>query len=180
MSLSKSIALSLRALATARILVGSSTLLLPSQSAWIFGLSPSISAAASAPGLSALARLFGVRDMVMGGYLWTSLSGLESSTSKTRNIGATDGKVATAESEPLSSHGRTGHVASDEVERYSATRQLRHAIWLGLICDSVDVFGGLACFLESGMGWQAIVLVYGGAALFASIGIAGVRAMREL
>lgn len=180
MSLSKPIVLSLRALAAARILVGSGTLLLPSQSAWIFGLSPSIAAASGAPGLTSLARLFGVRDMVMGGYLWTSLSSFESSTPATRHISAADAKMAASEVEPLTSDRQASHVAIEELEQYSATRQLRHAIWLGLMCDSVDVCGGLACFLENGMSGQAMVLVYGGAALFASIGAIGLRAMRWL
>ena len=104
----------------------------------------------------------------------------EASASRTQYISGVDAKTAGGESEPLTSEGDAGRTARDELERYSATRQLRHAVWLGLICDSVDVCGGLACFLESGMSWQAIVLVYGGAAFFASIGVAGVRALRGL
>ncbi len=117
----------------------------------------------------------------MGGYLWSSLSNFEpfSSTASAKVGGPSrEGKavVGVEETEPLTSPS----VDRDGMVRYSATRQLRHAIWLGLICDFIDVCGGLACLLESGMGGRAIVLVYGGAALFASIGTIGVRAVRGL
>ena len=116
----------------------------------------------------------------MGGYLWKSLSELKSGAPTSANQSIHKGEI-----EPLTnSTSITSNANLDmdnEMKRYSSLRQLRHALWLGIICDAIDVCSCLACFLDGNLQEpRAIVLVWGGAALFAGMGITGLRAVKSL
>ncbi len=69
---------------------------------------------------------------------------------------------------------------SAEALSHAAKVQLTNALYLGLICDSVDVLSCLACIVNGDMTVRAEVLVAGGALAFACIGFAGLRALKGL
>lgn len=58
-----------------------------------------------------------------------------------------------------------------------ARRDVKNMLWMGMLCDSVDVCSSVVAVLTEGMEGRAIGLVGGGAALFAAL--AGV-ALRRL
>jgi hypothetical protein len=49
----------------------------------------------------------------------------------------------------------------------------RTALLLGLAVDSIDVSSATACFLEGNVGWEPLVSVGAGAAVFVCLGLAG-------
>jgi hypothetical protein len=153
-------ALPLYFLSATRILVGASTLLLPSISGELFGI-PS-----NAESLI-IARLFGVRDLVIGAYLWTSLGNVSSSTSQTESDDAGENETLKDPPDALA--------LDEKTKAFWLTRQVRHALWLGVICDAVDACSSIAAVLDGSMSGRAIPLVGGGAVVFTLLGVVGLR-----
>jgi hypothetical protein len=127
-------------ISVARILAGSSTLFTPQLAGQLFGLPINLET-------YVIARLFGVRDMIIGAYLWSA----------------------------------RGHVSQaiargDAAKIMQARRDVKNMLWMGMICDSVDVCSFAVAVLAEGMEGRAIGLVGGGAAAFAAL--AGVALRR--
>jgi hypothetical protein len=150
--------LPLRALSALRIAVGFSSLLLPRQSSLLFGVP------LSTAGSEALlyGRLFGIRDLVIGAYLWKRLNALELARSNTANIKAQDGVT-----KPL-----INDATSSPVSVHHAEENVGAALWLGLIVDLTDI-GSVAITQLSGSPISLLgeISLGGGAAVFS--GLAG-------
>lgn len=139
--------LAVKTLASTRMLVGAGCLLIPAISSRFFGI-----------GLEApsriFARLFGIRDLVLGAYLLTSYIEYTSSGS-----------------------GSAIALTPAAGQSYWLSRELRRALCIGLICDSVDVCSSILCIWEGNLSGRAIPLIGGGAAAFASLGVVGLRSL---
>jgi len=126
-------------ISVARILAGSSALLTPQLAGQLYGI-------AIMPEANIVARLFGVRDLVIGAFLWSSRSNLS------RAIAKADGAKIT-----------------------EARRDLKNVLWMGMLCDSVDVCSCVVAVLTEGMEWRAIGWVGVGAAVFTALGGVALR-----
>ena len=171
MALSKPTFHTLRTLAVGRILVGAGTLILPSHSSFIFGLTPA-AIPLQTDGINVMGRLFGVRDATLGVFLWRSLSTFNSRAPAVAGREARDGKG-------METDRLIGNSAA-EVEDAVARSQLTTALYLGMICDAVDVLSSILCIFEGSMTGRAIVFVGVGAFTFACMGFAGLRALKAL
>jgi hypothetical protein len=170
--LSAPTSLALRFLSSARILVGTSSLLLPTHAAVLFGASPSGTSAAA---VNVIARLFGSRDLVLGGYLWVALSKYDQ---KLKGTPREDVSQEIQEREPLTAGKSTVRPVSQDGECVAEVQHLRTALWLGLTCDIIDVVSTLVCVVDAGMGMRGMVAVTGGAVLLAALGVVGLRVMK--
>jgi hypothetical protein len=128
-------------LSIARILVGSSMLFAPRLAGQLFGVP-------IAPETNVVARLFGVRELVIGAFLWSGRG----------NISRTAAKA-------------------DAAKIMEARRDVRNILGLGMLCDSVDVCSSVVAVLTEGMQGRAISLVGGGAALLAALAGVALRRM---
>lgn len=183
--LSSTLTLTLRTLAAARFMVGAGSLIVPAHSAVFFGAAP---AGTTLAATGVIGRLFGVRDAVMGGYLWLALSKYKNLVDGREGVKGEHGTVkADGERQPL--NGSTASVSTmldsgdvgaavttseDSIELH----QLKTALWIGVICDTVDVASSLICLADGAMSTRGLVLTTAGAATFACIGSVGLRAIR--
>ncbi len=159
----------LKALSAARMVVGASCLLIPRQAGLMWGVP------LAAGGESLLfTRMAGVRDFVIGAYLWRRVGEVD----KARKLVA-DGstresllnKSGSAENGRLAgipSFAGTTEIAG--VQDDAAIANVRSALWLGLVVDLVDIASVGACWVEgvpiSGMGE---IFIGGGALLFSAV-----------
>ncbi|KIW68959.1 hypothetical protein PV04_04870 [Phialophora macrospora] len=173
--------LSLKTLSALRMAVGASCLLIPRHAGAMWGVP------LAAGGESALfGRMVGVRDFVLGAYLWRRVGDVERATKTTADApfresllrkpaggaaaaaGGEDGGAGGAKGIPAFAQSSEAAVSVSPIDH--ATSNLRSALWLGLICDLVDLVSVGACWVEgnpiSAMGELSIG---GGAALFAAV-----------
>lgn len=168
--------LPLKTLSALRMVIGTSCLLIPRQAGAIWGVP-----LAAGPESVLFARMAGIRDFVLGAYLWKRTGDVE----KVRKIGAQEGMgvrtgllgktsgfggqagatTTAAESRLIDAHAEAETAQDDQ-----ALSNIRSALWLGLVCDLVDLASVGIGFIEgnpiSGMGEFCIG---GGAALFAAV-----------
>jgi hypothetical protein len=124
-----------------RILAGSSALFAPQFAGQFFGI-------ALMPEANIVARLFGVRDVVIGAFLWSARNKVSRAIAKVDGARITD-----------------------------ARQDLKYVLWMGMLCDSVDICSCVVAVLAEGMEGKAIGWVGVGAAFF--VAAAGV-ALRRL
>jgi hypothetical protein len=172
-ALSAPTSLALRFLSSARILVGTGCLLLPAHSAVLAGASP---AGTSAAAVNVIARLFGSRDLVLGGYLWVALSKydrkLEGIVENTIIPGGSK------EREPLAAVKSNDGPLGENKHDVGEVQHLRAALWLGLTCDVIDVVSTLFCVVDAEMGTRGMVIATGGAVLLATLGAMGLKIIK--
>ncbi|OAP65602.1 hypothetical protein AYL99_01574 [Fonsecaea erecta] len=140
----------LKTLAALRMLIGASCLLVPRPAGMLFGLP-----LAPGPEGVLLGRMTGVRDLVLGAYLWKRVRGWEDVAGKRGDVGTGSkapllssnsnnnnkdptGSYTTATSAVTTTGGDdpANKMASLQLaERDSA---LRSAVWLGLVVDAID------------------------------------------
>jgi hypothetical protein len=149
--------LALKTLGGTRMLVGAGCLLFPSTSFQFFGIDFD-------PRSSIITRLFGIRDLALGAYLYLSATDFESSLLTTEQKRSED-KTSTPEEE--------------RVRSFWLKSQLRHATWLGVVCDSVDVGSSIVCIWEGNLTGRAIPLVGAGAAVLALVGLTGIKGLSQ-
>jgi hypothetical protein len=128
-------------ISVSRIFAGSSTLFTPQLAGQLYGIPITYEA-------NVVARLFGVRDLVIGAFLWSARSNLSRAIAK-----------------------------ADGVKITEAGRDVKTLLWMGMICDSVDVCSCVVAVFTEGMEGRAIGWVGVGAAVLAAL--AGV-ALRRL
>ncbi len=100
------------------------------------------------PEANIVARLFGVRDVVIGAFLWSARNKVSRAIAKVDGARITD-----------------------------ARQDLKYVLWMGMLCDSVDICSCVVAVLAEGMEGKAIGWVGVGAAFF--VAAAGV-ALRRL
>jgi hypothetical protein len=149
--------LALKTLSGTRILVGAGTLLLPSASSRVFGIDFD-------PRCSIVARVFAIRELALGAYLYLSTTGLESSLS-TQEQKRSNEKTSTLSAEE----------EGERVRSFWLKRQLQHTTWLGVVCDSVDVGSAIFCIWEGNLTGLAIPLLGAGAAALGLVALTGIR-----
>jgi len=171
--------LSLKTLSTLRMLVGSSILILPRQIGPVFGIHIS-------PEATIIARLFGIRDFVLGAYLWKAVR--DWAKVRGRGTHTTSRSLATEiQQRPLIPKDSTTPIgqadrgtgishldSSDPSAQIQTITTIRHnnlctALWLGLVCDGVDVASSIVCTIEGNLSDMAKIGVGAGAALFTAI-----------
>tara|TARA_R110002060_G_scaffold3453_1_gene5422 strand:- start:352 stop:792 length:441 start_codon:yes stop_codon:yes gene_type:complete len=116
-----------------RAFAGASALFTPQLAGQLFGI-PIYREA------NIIARLFGVRDLLLGLTLWIA-------------------------------HRRVfrARAKSDTAKFAESKRDLNAVVWMGLICDSVDVCSCVIAVMAEGMEGRAIALTGGGAGLFVAL-----------
>jgi len=181
--------LTLKTLSILRMLVGSSTLLLPRQIAPVFGIPIS-------PEATIIARLFGIRDFVLGAYLWKVVRDWDA----TRGNGGhtvTSNLPTDIQQRPLIPKGSTATIGqadkitgssllestdpSAQIQTITTIRRnnLCTALWLGLACDGVDVASSIVCTIEGNLSDMAKIGVGAGAALFSAIAAQQLRRLKR-
>lgn len=168
-----------------RMFVGTTSLLFPRQFGPVFGVSIS-------PEGTIIARLLGIREFVVGAYLWkanqdrnaylakdTRVRKAETNgTAQERLLNSKPSEIATGRANNgVAASGRGLNVGLDDTQTIDSVLRdkLNAALWLNVIIDCVDVFSSIACMLEGTMSDLAKVSFGGGAVLFAAIGIAQLR-----
>jgi hypothetical protein len=150
--------LALKTLSGTRMLVGAGFLLLPSTSSRVFGIDFD-------PRYSIIARVYAIRELALGAYLYLSITGFESSLS-TQEQKRSDDKTSTLPEKEKQ---------DQRVTSFWLRRQLQHATWLGVVCDSVDVGSAIVCIWEGNLTGLAIPLIGAGAAAFGLVALTGIR-----
>lgn len=125
---SKWASLSIYTISITRVVAGSLMLLTPQLGSQIFGIR-------LAPESDVVGRLFGVRDLVLGGLLWGARANLAK-----------------------------GMLKSNSVMVRDARRDLRNLLMVGMGIDLVDILSSAASVASGDMKGRAISLVGGGAA----------------
>ncbi|KAJ9603531.1 hypothetical protein H2200_011717 [Cladophialophora chaetospira] len=156
--------ISLKSLASLRMVVGASCLLIPRQAGAIWGVP------LAAGGESVLfGRMVGIRDFVLGAYLWKRTAEGEKVWKRVGDS-ATKSPLLKNSSADVSGIPAFAQSSTADGSQETAMANVRSALWLGLICDLVDVVSVGACWVEgvpiSGMGEFCIG---GGAVLFSAI-----------
>lgn len=128
------------AFALTRAAVGLSGLLIPGQAASIFGVDANY-------GSRIMGRLFGARELALGGMLWFA----------SRSAGAT--------------------TTTEKASQLVGPQHLPLVLWIGLFIDAADMISSTACVLEGSMGGKAIWLVGVGAGVFAALGGIGLASV---
>jgi hypothetical protein len=124
---------SIRTVSIARSFAGGIMLFTPQLGANIFGVP-------LAPGTNILGRLFGIRDLALGGLLWGACSSLETALSR-----------------------------SDTALIKEAGRDLNRLLLLGMVIDSVDVVSSIVSIWSGDMEGKAIFWIPCGAAIFVGL-----------
>jgi hypothetical protein len=130
---------SIRAVSIGRSFAGGIMFFTPQIGAHLFGVP-------LAPETNILARLFGIRDLALGGLLWGARS-----------------RLATAIS------------SSDPALVKEAGRDLDRLLHLGMAIDSVDILSSIVSIWSGDMGGRAIFWVPCGAAMFVGLQWLAVR-----
>jgi hypothetical protein len=138
---------SINAIAFTRILVGGSLLILPRMTSPFFGI-PLTSQTV------VLARLFGSRDLVLGGLLWSTASRAVSSASSSSSLGFTG------------VGGGWDHVGG-----------IKSLLVAGLVVDGLDVCSCLFGVLDGTIKGRTIPWIGGGAAAFVGLGLLGLTGL---
>lgn len=159
----------LQGISILRMATGLACMVVPRQTTPLFGVSMLAET-------SVLARLFGSRELVVGAYLWKTVSDWQDA-----------GKVAAAaaggsERTPLvgnaTGHGDGSRKAGGDVRvpgqaeawvsvETAAKPTVAAAIWLGMVCDAIDVVSVAACAWEGNVDTFAILNIGGAGATFA-------------
>lgn len=150
--------LALRFVSMARMSVGAASLVAPVHTCQLFGIPLESNVAI-------IARLFGIRDFLLGLYLWRSTSAY------VPNSLANPLK-------PINVSSSNEDIECKIIERVRR-RDLEVALGFGLICDAVDVASSTVCILEGNLTDLAKVGVVGGAVIFAAIGAWQLRVLRR-
>lgn len=153
--------LALKTLSGTRMLVGAASLLFPSASSQLFGIDID-------PRFSIIARFLAIRDLALGAYVYLSMTGFESSLLPTGQQRSGDKTLTSSEEKE-----------EKRVRSFWLKRQLQHATWLGVVCDSIDVGSSIVCIWEGNLTGRAIPLVGGGAAAFALVGLTGIQGLSQ-
>lgn len=180
--------LSLRVLSTMRLIVGTSCICIPRQVGPLVGV-PIV------PESMILSRMVGIRDFVLGAYLWKRTSEWErvAAASSASGVGVDaplltkDPAATTPEGGlcggPERPEGETGGgptltpIRGQEME--NAESALRSALWLGLVCDAVDIASMLVCSLEGNLSDLAKAAIGVGGGVAAAIAAQHLIAMRK-
>lgn len=161
--------LSLKALSSLRMLIGASCVLVPRQAGAIWGVP-----LAAGPESVLFGRMVGVRDFVLGAYLWKRVRDYEKNASALGGGGLGNDsssrpllKTATGAAAPGSVE--TGVLSLSQQQEHAAAT-LKSAVWLGLLCDLVDFAGvGVAWVAGDPISPLGEVCIGGGAAIFAAV-----------
>jgi hypothetical protein len=139
-------------------------------------------------------RLTGIRDFVLGAYLWKRTGELEAARKQQgarlgllknqygHNVNgeAVKGATTTANVGALGING-SGSAQAEGVAEEVALSNLRSALWLGLVCDLVDVVSVTASWIGGNpISVLGEVSIGGGAALFVAIAGQALWSMRRL
>lgn len=181
-------AIFLKTISILRMVAGVSTLIVPRHVGPLFGLP-------LAPEASVFVRLFGARDFVIGAYLWKTVRDWDISQGSSRQdgdgggdgdgvrdgllarpttISARGGDAAAAAALKDSGIPKSVGLESSQAKTVSMST-IRHndvatALWLGIVCDAIDVVSYAACLIEGNvtsmagveLGGSAVVLTVAG------------------
>ncbi|KIX00620.1 uncharacterized protein Z518_09685 [Rhinocladiella mackenziei CBS 650.93] len=167
--------ISLKALSVLRMLVGTSCLVIPRQIGPLVGVSV-------APEAVVFARLVGIRDFVLGAYLWKrvreweaaqTVGGTESQRAPLihkRTSGLEYGNITSGIPQTVPNSEAFEGPTTTTLRQNMCNENLRSAVWLGLICDGVDIASCLVCTIEGNLSDLAKITLGGGAFVAAAIG----------
>lgn len=179
----------IKTLSVLRMIIGSSSLLLPRQIGPVFGVPIS-------PDGTIIARLLGIREFVLGAYLWKANrdrntllaqgtgNGISKNngTAQERLLKPKPSSIATSQASPsisTSSGGPNTRINDMQTMEIIHRSKLTIALWLGVIVDCVDVFSCIACILEGNLSDLAKVSFGVGAVAFAAIGAQQLRILAK-
>jgi len=172
----------LKALSTLRMLVGASCLFIPRQAGALWGVPVAAGGEAVLFG-----RMVGVRDFVLGAYLWRRIGEVEKSKANMLEGSGSGGQgvrtgllnkhpipggmeASTASVLPNDEMGYGGSTITAVQQHETAVSNVRSALWLGLICDLADIASVGMCWVEgSPISALGEFCIGGGAAVFVAI-----------
>ena len=174
--------LSLKTLSALRMVVGTSCLLVPRQAGPLFGVVVS-------PESMILGRMTGIRDLVLGAYLWKRVRDWEEAKIRPEIgiIGHRQPLIPKIFSPEDGINAPEVRQGEHESRRLTGARQntsvstsnVASALWLGLITDGVDVASCIVCSIEGNLSTLAQVSLGGGAVLFTAIAAQHMLIMRR-
>ena len=166
-------------MALLRMVVGASCVLVPRPAGIFWG----VPLAAGAESLH-YARMFGVRDFILGAYLWKRLGDSERARAR-QGTDVTKGLLNKSAgmrgTDQTSSSAIPDAAETTDLEHTTVSCNLSSAVFIGMIVDIVDAISVSLLWMEgTPLSVKAEILVGGGAVLFAAIGAQYLLASRRV
>jgi hypothetical protein len=175
----------LKTISALRIAAGLTSLIVPRQIGPLFGVP-------MAPEASILARLFGSRDLVLGAYLWKTVSEWDATRRQSQDEGGVRDVLLSRNTTTVQGSNAPGVSASSiaakidgvpnfaglgqeqgHVVSMSTVRQnnVATALWLGVACDALDVLSCGVGLLEGSLSDMAVLELGGAAVILTAAGL---------